>query len=190
VSGADSPDAILLAGIEAGDEVAVRAVYDQHSPAVFGLARRVTRDEQLARDVTQEVFAQLCRLPGRVDLDRGSLRAYLRVLAHRRAVDEVRRRERRTRAETACAAAATADGPEVEVVDTAAQQWRSLRLARGLAGLPASQRIAIELAYYDGLTYKQVAEVLAIPEGTAKSRLRLGMCRLRALLGEDVRTGM
>jgi RNA polymerase sigma-70 factor (ECF subfamily) len=189
VSGLDSPDAVLLAGIEAGDELAARAVYEQHSPAVFGLARRVIRDEQLARDVTQEVFAHLCRRPGCVDLDRGSLRVYLAVLTHRRAIDEVRRRERRARAETACAAAAVADGPEVEVVDTAAQQWRRLRLARELAGLPASQRVAIELAYFDGLTYKQVAERLAIPEGTAKSRLRLGMRRLRMQLGEDVRTG-
>jgi RNA polymerase sigma-70 factor (ECF subfamily) len=98
-------DAALLARISAGDDRALAAVYDAHADLVFGLARRVTRDEQLARDVTQEVFAHLWQAPSRVDLTRGSLRSYLAVLAHRRAVDEVRRSERRTRLEAAVPAA-------------------------------------------------------------------------------------
>ncbi len=180
-------DAVLLARIQAGDDIALGVVYDQHASLVFGLARRVTRDEQLARDITQDVFTYLWELPGRVDLLRGSLRSYLAVVAHRRAVDEVRRCARRTRSEGALAPMTAEDGPETGVVEAAAQAWRKQRLEAGLAELPAPQRAALELAYYDGLTYKQVAKALGIPEGTAKSRLRLAMIRLRALLGDEMR---
>jgi RNA polymerase sigma-70 factor (ECF subfamily) len=183
-------DAILLARIQAGDDLALGTIYDQHAGLVFGLARRVTRDEQLARDITQDVFTYLWELPGRVDLARGSLRAYLAVVTHRRAVDEVRRSERRSRTETAIADNALDDGPEDGVVEEATQTWRNGRLAAGLAELPDEQRTAVKLAYYDGLTYKQVAMALDIPEGTAKSRLRLAMNRLRALLGDEMRTAI
>jgi RNA polymerase sigma-70 factor (ECF subfamily) len=183
-------DALLLARIQAGDDLALATVYDQHADLVFGLARRVTRDEQLARDITQDVFTYLWELPGRVDLARGSLRAYLAVVTHRRAVDHVRRSERRTRTEAAIALADSEDGPENLVVQAAARAWSSTRLAAGLAELPSEQRVAVELAYYDGLTYKQVAQTLHIPEGTAKSRLRLAMARLRTSLGEEVRAAI
>ncbi len=181
---------MLLARVRAGDESALGVVYDLHADLVFGLARRVTRDEQLARDITQEVFTYLWELPDRVDLARGSLRAYLAVVTHRRAVDEVRRSERRSRVEAAAPVAETQDGPETCVVDAAVREWCRARLAAGLARLPAEQRAAVELAYFDGLTYKQVARALGIPEGTAKSRLRLAMSRLRALLGDEIRTAI
>lgn len=184
------PDAVLLARIRAGDESALGAVYDQHAGLVYGLARRVTRDDHLAQDITQEVFSYLWELPERVDLDRGSLRSYLAVVAHRRAVDEVRRSERRNRTEAALVLPAAEDGPEAEVVDTAAQTWSKQRLAAVLQQLPDEQRTAICLAYYDGLTYTQVARALGIPEGTAKSRLRLALGRLRMLLGDELRTAM
>jgi RNA polymerase sigma-70 factor (ECF subfamily) len=165
-------------------------VYDQHSDLVFGLARRVTRDEQLARDITQEVFTYLWELPDRVDLTRGSLRTYLAVLTHRRAVDEIRRSERRARTEAWTEPSQAEDGPEIGVVDAATREWCRHRLATGLAQLPAEQRVAVELAYYDGLTYKQMAGVLGIPEGTAKSRLRLAMAKLRTLLGDEMRAAI
>jgi len=183
-------DAVLLARVRAGDDHALSAVYDEHAALVFGLARRVTRDEQLARDITQEVFTYLWELPDRVDLTRGSLRAYLAVVTHRRAVDEIRRSERRVRIEAAMPAARLEDGPEVGVVDAAARAWCRIRLADGLSQLPVEQRAAVELAYFDGLTYKQVARALGIPEGTAKSRLRLAMVKLRSVLGDEIRTAM
>ena len=186
--GGQPQDAELLARIQAGDDRALGEIYDRHADLVFGLARRVTRDEQLAREISQDVFAYLWELPGRVDLGRGSLRSYLAVVAHRRAVEEVRRCERRNRVEAAAAPAEGEDGPEADVVEEATQDWRKRRLAAVLAQLPADQSAAVRLAYYDGLTYKQVAQALAIPEGTAKSRLRLAMVRLRSLLGDDVRT--
>jgi len=182
-------DALLMVRLQAGDESALGAVYDQHAGLVYGLARRVTRDEQLASDITQEVFTYLWETPDRVDLSRGSLRTYLAVLAHRRAVDEVRRYERRSRAETASAVpeAEADDGPETSVVAAAAQNWRTQRLSALLDRLSAEQRTAVRLAYYEGLTYVQVADALGIPEGTAKSRLRSALARLRALLGDEAR---
>jgi RNA polymerase sigma-70 factor, ECF subfamily len=180
-------DALLLERIEAGDDRALAAVYDQHVGLVYGLARRVARDEQLARDVTQEVFAYLWEMPHRVDLSRGSLRTYLALLAHRRAVDEVRRHEARYRAESASAPTEPEDGPETRVVDAATQVWRKKHLTALLGMLPAEQRAAVQLAYYDGLTYVQVAQALGIPEGTAKSRLRSALARLRTLLTEEAR---
>ncbi|HEU5266734.1 MAG TPA: sigma-70 family RNA polymerase sigma factor [Jatrophihabitans sp.] len=183
-------DPVLLARIQAGDEQALGIVYDRHAGLVYGLARRVTRDDHLASDITQDVFAYLWELPSRVDLRRGSIRAYLAVVAHRRAVDEVRRSERRARTEAGVPVPTSVDGPEDGVVEAHTKVWSTRRLAAGLALLPAEQRRAIELAYYDGMTYKEVANALGIPEGTAKSRLRLAMSRLRTLLGDDVRAAL
>lgn len=185
-----SPDRLLLERICAGDERALAAAYDQHSDLVYGLARRVTRDGQLAGEITQDVFTYLWELPERVDLARGSLRSYLAVVTHRRAVDAIRRNERRMRTEAAAARQDYQDGPEDEVVAAATVSWQHDRLVRALAELSNDQRRAVELAYYDGLTYKQVATTLGIPEGTVKSRLRLAMARLRGLLGDDMRTAL
>jgi RNA polymerase sigma factor (sigma-70 family) len=190
VEAGTQPDAALLARVRAGDQHALAAIYDQHAGLVYGLARRVTRDEHLAHDIAQEVFAYLWELPDRVDLSRGTIRSYLAVVAHRRAVDEVRRSERRTRHESALGSVVFEDGPESGVVEAAAQTWGRQRLTEVLAQLPDEQRAAVCLAYYDGQTYAQVARTLGIPEGTAKSRLRLALARLRTLLGDDVRTAI
>ena len=168
-------DALLLARIRAGDDQALAAVYDQHVGVVYGLARRVARDEQLACDITQEVFTYLWEMPHRVDLSRGSLRTYLTLLAHRRAVDEVRRRRVGLPAETAAALPEREDEPRV--TDRATL----------LGMLPAEQRAAVQLAYFDGLTYVQVAKVLGIPEDTAKRQLRSALASLRTLLAEGAR---
>jgi RNA polymerase sigma-70 factor, ECF subfamily len=180
-------DALLVTRVRAGDDSALAAVYDEHAGLVYGLARRVTRDEELARDIVQEVFAYFWENPDRVDLSRGTLRAYLSVLAHRRAVDEVRRQEARSRAETASAPPEEEDGPEAQVVAEAARSWRGKLVSELLGTLPAEQREAVRLAYYDGLTYVQVANRLGIPEGTAKYRLRAALVKLRMLLTDEAR---
>jgi RNA polymerase sigma-70 factor, ECF subfamily len=133
------------------------------------------------------VFTYLWEMPHRVDLNRGSLRTYLALLAHRRAVDEVRRQKARFRAETASALPEPEDGPEAHVVDAATRTWRKKHLTALLGMLPAQQRAAVQLAYYDGLTYVQVAKALGIPEGTAKSRLSTALARLRTLLTDEAR---
>ena len=180
-------DALLMERIRAGDDQALAAVYDQHAGAVYGLARRVAQDEQLACDVTQEVFTYLWEMPHRVDLSRGSLRTYLTLLAHRRAVDEVRRRRTRSRAETAPAQPEPEDEPGTGAIDRATATWRTRPVTVLLGMLPAEQRAAVQLAYYDGLTYVQVAKALGIPEETAKSQLRTALASLRTLLAEEAR---
>jgi len=191
---ASGREQVLLARIRAGDDSALAAAYDDHASVVYGVARRVTCDDQLARDVSQEVFAYLWEFPDRVDLARGTLRAFLAMIAHRRSVDEVRRSERRSRAESSSAArtnrTAAAESPEAGVVDAAAAQWRDERLSAVLDQLPEEQRAALQLAYFDGLTYLQVAARLGIPEGTAKSRLRLALARLRTMLDPEFRAAI
>jgi RNA polymerase sigma-70 factor (ECF subfamily) len=180
-------DTLLLARVRAGDDSALAAVYDEHAGLVYGLARRVTRDEELARDITQDVFAYFWEQPDRVDLRRGALRSYLAVLAHRRAVDEVRRHEARARAETASGSPEAEEGPETQVVAEAERSWGGEQLSELLGTLSAEQREAVQLAYYEGLTYVQVADKLGIPEGTAKYRLRAALTRLRTLLPDEAR---
>jgi RNA polymerase sigma-70 factor, ECF subfamily len=179
-------DTVLLARIGAGDDQALNVVYAEHVGLVFSLACRVTHDEQLARDITQDVFIYLWELPARVDLNRGSLRSYLSTVAYRRAIDEVRRRERRSRLESTLARSQCVDGPEAGVIAT----WRRQHLAALLDLLPTDQQTAVRLAYFDGLSYTEVANALGIPEGTAKSRLRLALVRLRAAAGDELRTAI
>jgi RNA polymerase sigma factor (sigma-70 family) len=163
----DARDRIL-----AGDDTALREVYDQFSSFVYGLALRVIGDARAAEDVSQDVFVAFWERPGAFDPDRGSLRTWLGTLTHRRAVDHVRREEARRRRAERDASRAVAP-PDVEEMASALLTAERVRAALDL--LPQAQRQAIQLAYFGGKTYRQVAETLGIPEGTAKSRLRLGL---------------
>jgi RNA polymerase sigma-70 factor (ECF subfamily) len=163
----------------AGDDAALGEIYDQFAAFVYGLAFRVIGDARAAEDVSQDVFVGLWQRPASFDPSRGTLRTWLGTLAHRRAVDYVRREEaRRRRAEREASRAIST--PDVEEMATALVAAERVRAA--LEALPPEQRRAIHLAYFDGNTYRQVAEVLGIPEGTAKSRLRLGLRRVAAAL--------
>jgi RNA polymerase sigma factor (sigma-70 family) len=161
--------------VVAGDDTALREVYDQYSSFVYGLAARVIGDMRAAEDVSQDVFVSFWERPAAFDPARGSLRTWLGTLTHRRAVDHVRREEaRRRRAEREAGRAVTE--PDVEEMATALLTAERVRAALEL--LPPDQRRAIQLAYFGGKTYRQVAETLGIPEGTAKSRLRLALRRI------------
>jgi len=165
--------------IIAGDDTALTEVYDQFASFVYGLALRVIGDPRAAEDVSQDVFVGIWQRPEAFDPKRGSLRTWLGTLTHRRAVDYVRREEaRRRRTEREASRAVTT--PDVEEMATALVTAERVRAA--LDVLPREQRRAIHLAYFEGKTYRQVAEVLGIPEGTAKSRLRLGLRRVAAAL--------
>jgi RNA polymerase sigma-70 factor (ECF subfamily) len=181
-------DRVFVDRLRAGDDSALAALYDQHADVVFGIARRVIGDAQSAREITQEVFAHLWQHPERVDLERGSLRTYLAVMAHHRAVDEVRRVVRRNQAETRSGRSDPVldDGHDAAVLDHAHRAWRGERVARAIEQLSSDQRVAVTLAYFEGFTYVEVARRLGIPEGTAKSRLRLALARLRVLLTDDM----
>ncbi|WP_461060152.1 RNA polymerase sigma factor [Streptomyces pseudoechinosporeus] len=162
-----------------GDESALTEAYAAYSGLVRAVAVRVTRSPAAAEDVAQEVFAQLWGRPYGFDARRGSLRTWLSVLAHRRAVDWVRSEARHRKAAGADDSALqaipdTAPGPDETVVD----RERSLLLHSALAELPQSQREVVHLAYFAGRTYRQAAVELGIPEGTAKTRLRSALRKL------------
>ncbi len=181
-------DRELVARLAAGDGAALRAVYDEYVGLVFGLARRVLCDDTMAEDVTQEVFVYVWQQPERYDPTRGTLRSWLGLLAHRRAVDRVRAEVRRARGETRLDTEPVA-GADDEVDEELSRAWLAGRIQAALAQLPVEQREAVVLAYYGGRTYRQVAAELAIPEGTAKSRLRLALAKLdellQPLIGQD-----
>lgn len=178
-------DQLVLARIVAGDDSALGEAYDHLAPMVFGVARRIVADPVAAEDVCQEVFVQLWTNASAIDLHRCSLRGWASVLAHRRAVDLVRRRERARRRDEHGSRHADADCRVVDLAEGAVADDRARRARTAVASLPDDQRRAIELAFWHGRSYRQVADELGIPEGTAKSRLRLGLARLATLLEED-----
>jgi RNA polymerase sigma-70 factor (ECF subfamily) len=175
-------DAQLVTSIARYSEVALAEVYRRHGGVVYGLARRVLNDPAEAEDVTQEVFLRLWNEPDRYDPTRGSLRSFLLSQSHARAVDSVRstssRRQRESRD-----ALRTARGTydlQHEVWDLAMAD----QVGQAMRALPEEERRAIELAYFDGHTYREVARLLQQPEGTVKSRIRNGMRRMRAALAD------
>jgi RNA polymerase sigma-70 factor (ECF subfamily) len=169
----------VAARLVARDQTALSDLYDQFGSYVFGLAARVIGDRHAAEDVTQEVFLSLWERPEAFDPARGRLRTFLGTLAHRRAVDVVRREEARRR-RAARDAATTLPIPDVGELAMAIVTAEQVRAE--VSRLPDDQRAAIELAYFGGRTYRQVAEELGIPEGTAKSRMRLGLGRIAQAL--------
>lgn len=176
----------LLAEVARGDTAAFDALYARVSGPVHGLALRVLRDPHLAQDVAQDAMVEIWRQAPRFDPARGSAMAWMMTIAHRRAVDRVRREE--TQSGVAARAASVHEVPHHDEVPAAAE--RSLdgqRLRRALAGLSPVQREAIELAYWRGYTHQEVSAVLAVPLGTAKTRIRDGLIRLRDAL--DVSEG-
>jgi RNA polymerase sigma factor (sigma-70 family) len=181
VTASGPTDASLVARIAVGDERALQMVYERYSPLVYGLARRVTASTAHAEEITQEVFVYLWQNPDRFDADRGSMRAFLGALAHRRSVDEVRRNTRRTAREDRVGGdASNLEIPEIG--DDVERSQTAERVRAAVSSLPDQQREAVLLAYFGGCTFRQVAERLGIPEGTAKSRLRLGLSKLAVLL--------
>ena len=169
----------------AREESALGEVYDQFSSFVYGIAFRVIGDARAAEDVVQDVFLKLWESPGGFDPARGSLRTWLGTLAHRRAVDHVRREEakRRTAHRDAARSPVAPDVEEMAIALVTAERVRA-----ALATLPGEQREAIQLAYFGGRTYREVAQQLGIPEGTAKSRLRLGLRRIAGALERTEQT--
>lgn len=178
-----SPEQQLRDRLISGDETALAELYDSIGPVVYRLASQVTRDRTAAQDVTQEVFVYLWEHPSRFDPDRGGLRSWLCVMAHRRAVDWVRR-EATARRHRSRAAVAEQD-PAPPPGEQAIASWAHEFVRRAVDALPADQRVAVRLAYFEGHTFRSVATALGIPEGTAKSRLRRGLTTLRQQLGAE-----
>ena len=173
-------DEALVALVSRSDESALAELYDRIGGTAYGLAYRVLRDEALAEDAVQEAFLGLWRSAGSFVPERAKASTWILTLVHRRAVDLVRREQRR-RTEPLEGAPEPADGSAEEAA------WLRLdreRVQGALAQLPDQQREAIELAYYGGYTQSELADRLGQPLGTIKSRMFAGLTRLRELLDD------
>jgi RNA polymerase sigma-70 factor, ECF subfamily len=170
---------VLLGRIARGDAQAFDALYDEISPAVYGLARRVVRDPVHAEDVTQEVFLDIWRQATRFDSSRGKGRTWILTIAHRRAVDAVRRSEAHKRQDHHGALDEVShDGP----ADAAIQADEHSSVRTCLETLSDLQLESVRLAYFNGYTYSEVATLLDKPLPTIKTRMRDGLIRLRDCL--------
>ncbi len=176
-------DAELAGLVGSADEGALAELYRRHGGPCFALARRVLSDRVLAEEIVQEVFLRLWRQPERFDAARGSMRSFLFAQVHGRSVDLLRAETaRRAREEREAFRSPTVDD-DLERAVADLSEGEAVR--RALASLSDGEREAIELAYFGGHTYREVAVLLEQPEGTVKSRIRSGLLRLRAALIDE-----
>ncbi|MDX6374301.1 MAG: polymerase sigma-70 factor, subfamily [Nocardioidaceae bacterium] len=181
--GSSAPDlADLMKACGRGDQAAFAQLYDATSSRVVGLAVRVVRDRAQAEEVAQEAFLEIWKTSGRFDPAKGSPLGWLLTIVHRKAVDRVRSAEASTRRDTTY----HQRNQPVEHDSTAEAATASLearRVRQALASLTSVQREALELAYFGGYTHTEVATMLELPVGTAKTRIRDGLIRLRDTMG-------
>jgi RNA polymerase sigma-70 factor (ECF subfamily) len=177
-----SEDATLLALVARGDEGAFERLYDLVAPAVHGVCLQVVRDPAQAEEVTQEVLVEVWRTASRYDGARGSVRAWVVTMARRRSIDRVRSAQAAADRDVAAGTRDMERDVDVvsEVVEARLEQQQVRRCLRGLTEL---QREAVTLAFYRGHTHREVSELLEVPLGTVKTRLRDGLIRLRDCLG-------
>ncbi|GEP37429.1 RNA polymerase sigma factor SigK [Nocardioides psychrotolerans] len=165
-----------------GDQAAFSLLYDAMATRVYGLAVRVVRDPAQAEEVTQEAFLEIWRKASRYDVERGSATAWMLTIVHRKAVDRVRSAEAATRRDTTYHSQNQAVDHD-STADAAHASLEARRVRTALHSLTAVQREALELAYFGGYTHTEVATMLDLPVGTAKTRIRDGLIRLRDTMG-------
>jgi RNA polymerase sigma-70 factor, ECF subfamily len=183
------PLALLMQRAGRGDQDAFADLYDATAALVHGIVLRVVRDPSHSEEVVQEVFVEIWRLAPRFDGTRGTVTSWMATMAHRRAVDRVRSEQsarNRVEREGAKVVAHDDDAAADPVIDRDHTEFERRRVRKALDRLTGIQREAVELAYFGGHTYREVAALLGEPEGTIKTRIRDGMIRLRDELGVPV----
>ena len=179
VGGGHADVDVLVSRVARGDASAFEALYDELSSAVFGLARRVVRDPARAEDVTQEVFLEVWRKAGRFDSALGKAKTWVMTIAHRRAVDAVRRNESQKRQDERTAPEQVSHDEPADSLIAAEEQGAVRECLETLTDL---QLESVRLAYFNGYTYSEVATLLDKPLPTIKTRMRDGLIRLRDCL--------
>ncbi len=172
----------LLALSARGDERAFAELYDRTSSRVYGMVLRVVRDAAQSAEVTQDIYLEIWRNAARFDAGKGGVLPYLLMIAHRRAVDRVRAAQA-TVVRDDKYATLNEDRPYDSVAETAQTNIEGQRVRKVLDSLTPPQREAIRLAYFGGYTHTEVAELLKLPLGTVKTRIRDGLIRMRDSLG-------
>ena len=170
--------------IAARDQGALKEAYDRYASFVNGVALGILKDRDLAADITQEVFVRLWERHERYDGDRGSLKAFLQMDAHGRSIDLLRSR-RASAAREMADHQKQASTPVAGTEELAMTSVTSSTVRTALMSLPDEQRTPIAMAFFDGYSYRDVAEILGVPEGTIKSSIRTGMRRMQLALGAE-----
>ena len=172
-------DRALVARIEGRDADALALLYDRHSARLYGLAQRILGDTGEAEEVLQEVFLHVWKAAATFDASRGPVLAWLLVATRSRSIDRLRSRRpgRSAGVRSLEEAPETASREDIEA-DAAGREWEA-KCRAAIAQLPEDQRSALELAYFEGLTHREIAERTATPLGTVKTRIRLGLMKLR-----------
>ena len=182
-SGKAAEDAALLAKVEQGDAQAMASLFDRYSGIVYSVALRVLKDTGQAEDVMQEIFIQIWKKPGTFVSGRGSLGAWLVVVARNRAIDSLRRRRPTDSVEDVALASST---------DLASEAERNTLMERVrifLHQLPPEQRRSVEMSYFEGMSHSEIAERTGDPLGTVKTRIRLALITLRKAMQNKTITG-
>jgi RNA polymerase sigma-70 factor (ECF subfamily) len=172
----------LLALVAQGDQNAFSSLYDQMAPRVLGLVRRLLRDHSQSEEVTQEIFLEIWQNATRYDAKKGGASTWIMTMAHRRAVDRVRASQASRNRDTKIGIR-DYDAAYDNVSDTVQIRIEHERVEKAMLRLTELQRQAVSLAYYGGYSHSEVAELLSVPIGTVKTRLRDGMIRLRDEMG-------
>ncbi|CAN5685830.1 sigma-70 family RNA polymerase sigma factor [soil metagenome] len=182
-------DAVLISAAASGDAAALETLYERYSRIVFSFSLRIVGDPQIAEEILQEVFFRAWQQGGSFQANRGSLATWLLSITHNLSIDEIRRRNRRPQKAESSEPELLLSGVRDESQNVEDEVWLGAireSIVKSLTQLPEAQRVPIEMAYFQGLTQREIAESLDEPLGTIKTRMRLGMLKLREFLSPEV----